>query len=772
MQNKKLLQCSMVFLVFISLATVAHAFPNGALQDKASLLPSSQIYPLPHEATDFGDLLIRVMSSAERQRLQRELAKKKAQLRRAQQALEQKRREKAQRNLARQRTLQQRQRRAQQEAQRRRQQQMLRQRQVRQPQQQYKRNQPTVRSSRAPQNNNAVRARQLRQLEQARQKTLAMQRELQRRRALQQRQRNSQREAQRGRQQQMLRQRQVRQPQQQQQYKRNQPTVRSSRAPQNDNAVRARQLRQLEQARQKTLAIQRELQRRRAAAQRKQQSPRLGVAPRQTQQQRQTRVVSPNRPQPRNQTVPRKLQEPAVSPQFRQRNLRLLEQAKRQTEALQRQLDQRKALKQHQPTVPRTTTSKQTDLLQRKRELEHIRRNLEAQAKHRQLQRRNPSTTRRPPPKLTNRQLNTLARERKLQAVRKTDPRSDYVRRQQQLKTIEALRQRKRRQEQQLRARASKPPVLRPTKQASSPAASKREQQLRLIEDLRQRKRALEAQLEAKQSRQANRPPATPNAPKKNVAAKSTVPDSKSVGLTANDKRWADTLPSDLKKQVYGIRPEIVDAMKRNGRWKYYQSTVMDTLNVRTNEVEARTFADTYSKELDKNANLGCDVPVVGSGACAISAGKALSEKRYLDAGSAALNAAPIGKALNPVKSTYNSLKNVPLKLRKPAPLSNKKISEEADKISNGHAFDKHVLRRGEFQGDMIRTRPQFAKEIEETMKNYTHSGQLKHGRSWYYNERNNMLVLRNPNSIDGGTAFKVDRDLFPDPFKYLNNLR
>jgi RHS repeat-associated protein len=70
--------------------------------------------------------------------------------------------------------------------------------------------------------------------------------------------------------------------------------------------------------------------------------------------------------------------------------------------------------------------------------------------------------------------------------------------------------------------------------------------------------------------------------------------------------------------------------------------------------------------------------------------------------------------------------------------------------IAGGHAFDKHVLDLGEFPG--TRTRAQFASHIEDVVLD----GQLRSlggGRTAFW--RDGTVVIRNPRSPDGGTAFR-----------------
>jgi len=84
--------------------------------------------------------------------------------------------------------------------------------------------------------------------------------------------------------------------------------------------------------------------------------------------------------------------------------------------------------------------------------------------------------------------------------------------------------------------------------------------------------------------------------------------------------------------------------------------------------------------------------------------------------------------------------------------------SRAAENIAGGHAFEKHVLERGEFVGLEIRTRDQFKEHITGVLENPTRSGDLKNGRSYAYDGDTNTLVIRNPNTTDGGTAFRPER--------------
>ncbi|MBN3805140.1 filamentous hemagglutinin N-terminal domain-containing protein [Paraburkholderia sp. Ac-20336] len=89
-----------------------------------------------------------------------------------------------------------------------------------------------------------------------------------------------------------------------------------------------------------------------------------------------------------------------------------------------------------------------------------------------------------------------------------------------------------------------------------------------------------------------------------------------------------------------------------------------------------------------------------------------------------------------------------------------------AEQIANGHAFDKHVIDQNEFGGS-ITTQQQFADQIENILNNPSATKQLSNGRSAYWDDSSGMVVIRNPNAADGGTAFKPTNGK-----AYFNNLR
>jgi RHS repeat-associated protein len=76
-----------------------------------------------------------------------------------------------------------------------------------------------------------------------------------------------------------------------------------------------------------------------------------------------------------------------------------------------------------------------------------------------------------------------------------------------------------------------------------------------------------------------------------------------------------------------------------------------------------------------------------------------------------------------------------------------------AEKIANGHAYDKHVVQQGEYPE--IATRAQFQQLIQETMDSATAEKPLSGARYAYWNASDETVVITDPNSSDGGTALR-----------------
>jgi len=71
-----------------------------------------------------------------------------------------------------------------------------------------------------------------------------------------------------------------------------------------------------------------------------------------------------------------------------------------------------------------------------------------------------------------------------------------------------------------------------------------------------------------------------------------------------------------------------------------------------------------------------------------------------------------------------------------------------------------------------INTQTAFAAHIENVINNPSQAGGLINGRSYFYDEASNTIVIRNPGAADGGTAFKIDTNKYPDPYTYIRRLR
>jgi len=91
-------------------------------------------------------------------------------------------------------------------------------------------------------------------------------------------------------------------------------------------------------------------------------------------------------------------------------------------------------------------------------------------------------------------------------------------------------------------------------------------------------------------------------------------------------------------------------------------------------------------------------------------------------------------------------------------------IASEARAIASGHAFSKHG---GEFADIGINTQEQFAKHIDRVMRNPTATRNLERGRVAYWDAESGTVVIHDPNSADGGTAFIPTRGV-----DYFNGLK
>ncbi|MFB9135580.1 two-partner secretion domain-containing protein [Vibrio olivae] len=86
-----------------------------------------------------------------------------------------------------------------------------------------------------------------------------------------------------------------------------------------------------------------------------------------------------------------------------------------------------------------------------------------------------------------------------------------------------------------------------------------------------------------------------------------------------------------------------------------------------------------------------------------------------------------------------------------------------AQEIANGHAFDKHVLKQGEFPD--VRTRQQFQNHVEDVLHNPSEVRYYKDGRTVYIQDSSSTVVIRNSGAGES-TAFQPS-----DWTEYLDTL-
>ena len=84
--------------------------------------------------------------------------------------------------------------------------------------------------------------------------------------------------------------------------------------------------------------------------------------------------------------------------------------------------------------------------------------------------------------------------------------------------------------------------------------------------------------------------------------------------------------------------------------------------------------------------------------------------------------------------------------------ITNTENSETAEKIANGHAYDKH---RNKFPE--IQNREDFKKHIEDVINNPDAVKPLERGRTAYWDNETGTVVIDSPNDPDGGTAFRPE---------------
>jgi hypothetical protein len=95
-----------------------------------------------------------------------------------------------------------------------------------------------------------------------------------------------------------------------------------------------------------------------------------------------------------------------------------------------------------------------------------------------------------------------------------------------------------------------------------------------------------------------------------------------------------------------------------------------------------------------------------------------------------------------------------------------------AKKIGKGHSFQKHVVDGGEFDSLLKETKrsdrqDEFIALIAKVIANPTHSKKLERRREAFYDQRNNIIVIVDPNSRDNGTCFRPSGKK-----RYFDNLK
>jgi filamentous hemagglutinin len=77
-----------------------------------------------------------------------------------------------------------------------------------------------------------------------------------------------------------------------------------------------------------------------------------------------------------------------------------------------------------------------------------------------------------------------------------------------------------------------------------------------------------------------------------------------------------------------------------------------------------------------------------------------------------------------------------------------------SEKIANGHAYDKHVLKQGEFRG-LVRNKDDLAKHTEMVLNNPSEVKKLVRNRTGYWHHETETIVIHDPTTYDAGTVFQ-----------------
>jgi SPP1 gp7 family putative phage head morphogenesis protein len=107
---------------------------------------------------------------------------------------------------------------------------------------------------------------------------------------------------------------------------------------------------------------------------------------------------------------------------------------------------------------------------------------------------------------------------------------------------------------------------------------------------------------------------------------------------------------------------------------------------------------------------------------------------------------------LLPIFRALGLVRNLFMNNPKPSNEITKRNREVAEKIANGHAYDKHVVKARDFP--KIKNRKQFQELIEDVMNNPDEVRELENGRKVYWRDKEGIAVFDNPSDPDGGSAY------------------
>jgi pyocin large subunit-like protein len=151
----------------------------------------------------------------------------------------------------------------------------------------------------------------------------------------------------------------------------------------------------------------------------------------------------------------------------------------------------------------------------------------------------------------------------------------------------------------------------------------------------------------------------------------------------------------------------------------------------------------------------------------AVAQGSAWFQKQSV-ALSAAFRDSTLGQSYQKGMNDYRAqrqqrLAAVPLPAARSTAPPPKPFYTDGQRIANGHAFAKHGAQFG------VAGRDQFAAQIDQIIRSARMSDtrHLQRGRTAYWDEASGTVVIVDPNTADGGTAFKPDRGR-----RYFESLR